>query len=350
MADKTNPGRLFEDFRVGQELRHAPPRTMTRADQTLYIALTGARFPLHCSDEFARRLGCREAPLDDLLVFNIVFGRTVADISQNAVANLGYHPGRFGVPVYPGDTLGAGSTVIGLKETSRRQSGVVYVRSAARNQRGESVLDYVRAVLVPKRDQESPAPEAVVPDLPDAVPPSELGVPAGLDLSGYDAGESGSPFRWDDYLEGERIDHVDGMTIEESDHMTATRLYQNSARAHFDELRAKSTRFGRRLVYGGHVMSVARALSFNGLANAFRIASINGGGHLAPVFAGDTIYAWSEVLEKARLAGRADAGALRLRTVALKNRTAARFPRLAAGGGYESDVVLQLDYTVLVPR
>ena len=99
---KAGAGNFFEDFRVGQELRHATPRTVSAGDAALYIGLTGSRFALHSSDEFARALGLRAAPIDDLLVFHIVFGKTVPDISLNAVANLGYAECRFGVPVYAG--------------------------------------------------------------------------------------------------------------------------------------------------------------------------------------------------------------------------------------------------------
>ena len=106
-----------------------------------------------------------------------------------------------------------------------------------------------------------------------------------------------------DYAVGEKIDHVDGMTVEEAEHPTATRLYQNTARVHFNQFTEGKGRFGRRLIYGGHVISLARALSFNGLANAFHIAGINGGRHVAPLFAGDTVFAWSEVLAKVRAAG-----------------------------------------------
>ena len=102
---------------------------------------------------------------------------------------------------------------------------------------------------------------------------------------------------------GEKIDHVDGMTLEEAEHQIATRLYQNTAKVHFNLHEQAQGQFKRRLVYGGVVISLARALSFNGLANAFHIAAINGGRHVAPCFAGDTVYAWSEVLEKAEIAG-----------------------------------------------
>ena len=140
------------------------------------------------------------------------------------------------------------------------------------------------------------------------------------------------PYRWGDYSKGERIDHVDGVTVEEAEHQIATRLYQNTAKVHFNQFSEGQGRFGRRLIYGGHVISLARALSFNGLANAFHIAAINGGRHVAPLFAGDTVFAWSEILDVAALPGRADVGALRMRTIATKNRPCADFP-VARGRG-----------------
>ncbi len=94
----------------------------------------------------------------------------------------------------------------------------------------------------------------------------------------------------------------------------------------------------------------ARALSFNGLANALRVAAVNGGRHAAPSFAGDTVYAWSEVLEKLDLPGRQDLGALRLRTVATKDRPCADFPHRGEDGKSQPAVVFDLDYTVLMPR
>ena len=160
---------------------------------------------------------------------------------------------------------------------------------------------------------------------------------------------AGSPYRYGDYDVGERIDHVDGVTVEEAEHQTATRLYQNTAKIHFDLFGAKQGRFGRRLIYGGHVISLARALSFNGLANAFHIAAINGGRHVAPLFAGGTIFAWSEVLAKSELPGRTDVGALRLRLVATKDQPCADFP-LKAGAEDDPAVVLDLDYWALIPH
>jgi 2-methylfumaryl-CoA hydratase len=353
-AGNSGAGRYFEDFRLGEELRHPAPRTVTEADASLYAALYGSRWPLHGARTFAQGLGFANAPLDDLLVFHVVFGQSVADVSLNAVANLGYAEGVFGPPVFPGDTLAARSTVIGLRENSNRKTGVVWVRTTGANQHGRTAVEYVRWVMVRKRDETAPAPNTkdgpVVPDLAPAVTAERLAVPGGLDLAGYDPAASGESRLWEDYAEGERLDHVDGATIEEAEHMLATRLYRNAARVHFNQHAEKDGRFGRRIVYGGHVLSLARAQAFNGLGNAFRIAAINGGTHAAPCFAGDTIYAWTEVAAKIVLPGRADVGALRLRTTALKDRSAgADFPgRL--GEGFDPAVALEFDYTVLMPR
>ncbi|MFP4002136.1 MAG: MaoC family dehydratase [Alphaproteobacteria bacterium] len=347
---KTTPGNFFEDFELDQEIVHATPRTVTGGDVALYTALYGSRFALQSSDAFARACGLKQAPVDDLLAFHIAFGKTVPDISLNAVANLGYAQGRFPAPVYPGDTLSARSRVIGLKETSSGKTGIVYVRTEGRNQRGETVLSYVRWVMVRKRDENAPAPEPVVPDLPDAVPAAELKVPGGLTFRNFDTALSGSPHLWGNYETGERIDHVDGMTVEEAEHQLATRLYQNTARVHFNQHSESQGRFGRRLVYGGHVISLARALSFNGLGNACLIAGINGGVHAAPLFAGETVFAWSEVLGKAEVAGRADVGAVRLRLVATKDRPCAGFPYKGEDGKYLPAVILDFDYWALIPR
>jgi 2-methylfumaryl-CoA hydratase len=347
---KTNPGNFFEDFTPGQKLPHATPRTVTEGDQALYTALYGSRFALQSSDEFARSLGLPRAPLDDLLAFHVVFGKTVPDVSLNAVANLGYANCVFGVPVYPGDTLSSESEVIGLKENSNGRTGVVYVNSRGINQRGEMVLDYVRWVMVRKRDESSPAPVVMVPNLPKSVAADALLLPEGLDFGKFDTTLAGAPHHWGDYQIGEKIDHVDAMTIEEAEHQMATRLYQNTAKVHFNNHVEKEGRFGRRIVYGGHVISLARALSFNGLGNAVKIAAINGGAHTAPSFAGDTIYVWSEVLDKFEVPGRSDLGALRLRSVATKDQACAAFPYRKDEGAYDPAVVLDLDYTVLMPR
>jgi 2-methylfumaryl-CoA hydratase len=351
---KVTTGRFFEDFALGQRLLHAIPRTLHGGDIALYMALTGERPPLASSTELARSLGFVREVMPDLLLFHIVFGKTVPDISHNATANLGYADVRFLRPVYPGDTVVAESEVIGLRELSNGEAGVVYVRSRGTNQKGQEVLGFVRWVMVPKRDKAVATGANTVPQLPAVVTPDRLPVPDTMNLQRFPdlAWAFGGEARWDDYEVGERLDHPDAMTIEEADHVQATRLYHNSAQVHFDARGMADSRFGRRIVYGGHVISVAMALSQNGLQTALRIAAWNGGAHVAPTFAGDTLRAFTEVVERAEIPGRRDVGALRLRLSAVKNVSAAELPSIPPllSGTKEPRIVLELDYWALLPR
>ena len=353
---KSSVGNFFEDFRVGQRFVHAPARTLTTGDAALYKAIYGSRFALQSSEPFAKSLGYRTAPFDDLFVFHIVFGMSVGEVSLNAVANLGYAQLRFGKPLYPGATLHGFTEVIGLKENSDGKTGIVYVRTEGLDEMDDEAVSFVRWVMVRKRDPAAPAPDAVVPELPGVVSPDTLIAPEKIDFAMTRTVETGSPLRWNDYETGEKIDHVDGVTIEEAEHMMAARLYHNNARVHFNQFAESKGRFGRRIVYGGHVISLARALSYNGLQNAFCLAAINGGRHTNPVFAGDTIYAWSEVLDKAAipnskggLGNRHDCAALRLRLVATKNLPCTKFPD-REGTAYPENIVLDLDTWAIVPR
>jgi 2-methylfumaryl-CoA hydratase len=341
-------GWFFEDYAIGRRFTHPTPRTLTAGDAALYVALTGARQPLHCALPMARAMGYRACPLDDLLVFNVAFGKTVPDVSYNAVANLGYADVRFLAPVYAGDTLACDSEVIGLKRNSSGKSGIVYVRSRAFNQDRAEVLTWMRWVMVAAR---STAPEspAVVPPVPSEVSAASLRVPAQVRPGALDPVATGSSRLWDDYAPGMTIDHPGGATLEEAEHMLATRLYQNTARVHFDAFRARDTAFGKRLVYGGHVISLCRALSHDGLENAFAVAAIHGGSHANPTFAGDTLYCRHVVVARDEIAGRRDVGALRLRMLGVKNAALAQLPALAPGAKHPA-VVLDLDYSVLIPR
>ncbi|MES2968607.1 MAG: MaoC family dehydratase [Pseudomonadota bacterium] len=339
---KTNPGRFFEDYRLGEVIRHAVPRTVSGGERAMYHALYPARHALYSSDEFARACGLPGAPIDDLAAFHLVFGKTVPDVSLNAIANLGYAEGRWLLPVYAGDTLRSESTVIGLKENSNGASGVVYVRTQGINQQDAVVLEYVRWVMVKKRHLDAPAPAPVIPALAQGVAADALPIPAGLDFTRYDFDLAGESHRWGDYAVGEQIDHVDGVTVEEAEHMLATRLWQNTSKVHFDVTQRAD---GRRLIYGGHVISLARALSFNGLANAQMIVALNAGAHANPCFAGDTVRAWSQVLDKAPTSA-PGVGAVRLRLVATKG---APFVLRGVDGKYLHEVLLDLDYWALMP-
>jgi 2-methylfumaryl-CoA hydratase len=331
---KTDPGNFFEDFQLGQVIVHATPRTVTAGDVALYTALYGPRFSLFSSDVFATECGLAGAPVDPLVAFHVVFGKTVPDISLNAVAN-------------PGDTLSARSEVIGLKENSNGKTGVVYVRTTGANQRGVAVLSYVRWVMVRKRDPGAVVEGQVTPQLAAAVAAEQLTPPPGLDFTRYDFTLAGAPHAYEDYTVGEKIDHVDGMVVEEAEAQMATRLWQNTAKVHFNQFERAKDPSGRRLVYGGVVISTAKALSFNGLQNTGLILAINGGRHVSPYFAGGTVFAWSQVLDKAELSP--TVGALRLRLVATVDRPCADFPDKDEAGAYALGVILDFDYWAAVP-
>ncbi|MEZ4287936.1 MAG: MaoC family dehydratase [Polyangiales bacterium] len=295
---KTNPGNFFEDFVVGSELIHAVPRTITEGDCALYIGLTGDRIVLPSSANLSRAVGYPREPVNDLLTFHMVFGKTVNDISLNAVANLGYAGVKFLQPVFPGDTVRTVSKVLGKKENSNGKTGVVWVQSIGTNQRNEVVLQFYRWVMVHKKSRRADRcrrqPEDAQRGSGKRTYRSAI-----AQLEQVEPWASGARAGFDDYEIGEKIDHVDGMTIEESEHAIATRLYQNTAKVHFDAHAMQSSRFKRRLMYGGHVISIARSLSFNGLENSVCTLAWNSGAHANPTFAGDTIYAYTEILDKA---------------------------------------------------
>jgi len=345
-------GNFFEDLGPGQRLINPVPRTITAGDVALYIALTGDREPLRCSDEFARSLGFERSPVHDLLVFHIVFGRTVGEISLNSPGNLGYADVRFLRPVFTGDTLRAETETLGWRETSKGDTGVVWVRTVGFNQRDERVLEFYRWVMVNKRDPGTPTRADDTPDMPAAATLDHVGFPR---IAKFDASATGGSSFWEDYAAGQRLSHPQGMTIEEAEHQMATRLYQNTARVHFNQLQQQSSRHGRRIVYGGHIISVAHALSFDGLENVVGIAAWNGGSHTNPTFAGDTLFAWTDVIDRIDL-GRDDLGALRLRLVAVKNVDPTREEvslRVTGDDGrerYHPNVVLDLDYVALIPK
>ena len=355
VEEKYSRGNYFEDLFIGREMIHATPRTITEGDQSFYIALTSSMYPLFCNAEFARSIGFKRELINDLLTFHIVFGNSVPDISLNAIANLGYGDMKFGMPVYPGDTITTTSTVIGQKESSAGDTGVTWVHTKGINQHNQEVLSFVRWVLMNKKDPQIITSIDSVPEVIESVPSEQLYIPEELDLSGFDSIFTGGQWFWEDYEIGERIHHVEGVAIEEAESQMAARLYQNTARAHFNAHALTNSRFGKRVIYGGHIISIAKALSFNGFENVLKILSFNSGSHTNPSFAGDTIYAWTDVKDKITLL-REDVGALRLNLIAVKNldpleeEISIRVNRPNGKSIHHENIVLDLDYTVLIPR
>ena len=342
---KNFKSRYFEDYKLNEEINHSVPRTITDGDVAIYLSTTGSRFPLNYSAEFSKTLGLKKMPIDDILLFHMVFGRTVPDLSLNAIANLGYAGVKFHKPAFVGDTLNANSKIIGLKENSNGKTGTVYVESVGKNQNDEIVLTYYRWLMMRKRNEGMiKSFQNTIPDLPDKVKTKDFNLIENFDIDKWSSSVSGSNFYFNDYSKEEEIHHLDGQTIEEAEHQIATRLYQNNARVHFNQHIEKSGRFGKRIIYGGYIISLARAISCNGLANTFKLAAIHSGKHSAPTFAGDTIYAWSKILEKEII--HKNVGAMMIRTLASKNDSKMNFPDKK---NLTDNIVLDLEYSVLIP-
>jgi 2-methylfumaryl-CoA hydratase len=193
--------------------------------------------------------------------------------------------------------------------------------------------------------------EMVLPTLPTELSKDqvkEIALSYNFDVTNFNFSDSGSFACFEDYNIGEKIDHIDGMTVEEAEHMLATKLYQNTSKVHFNHYYEKEGRFGKRIVYGGHVISLARSLSFNGLANAFKIIAINGGAHAAPCFAGKTVFAWSEIIDTMNIND--TTGALRIRMNGIADAPASEFQHKNSDGKFNENVLLSLDYWALIPK
>ena len=349
--NKANQGNYFEDFSLGQVIEHPTPRTITSADASLYLALTASRYSLFCNQPYAKKLGFERQPLDNFLVFHIAFGKTVQDVSLNAVANLGYAELQFYTATFAGDTLSVSSEVIGLKENSNGKTGIVYVFSKAFNQNGQLVLSWKRWVMVHKRNEGMSNLYAVEPFLKDSLALTDTMIPENYNCKDYDVNISGEHYLFDDYEKGEWIDHIDGLTIDSAEHSMVTHLYQNNAKVHFNHHQMKSSVHRQRLVYGGHIISLCRSLSHNGLANAQWLCAINGGKHTNPSYAGDTIYAATHIVDKQLLTE--NVGVLRVRTLGIKNQSWAEIKnefsmKIDDKLHYHANVVLDLDYNVLI--
>ncbi|HBO18121.1 MAG TPA: hypothetical protein DD612_00560 [Methylophilaceae bacterium] len=351
-SQKINEGNFFEDFSIGQEIFHATPRTITNGDSALYIALTGSRHPIASASTVAESLGYLSQPIDDLLAFHIAFGKTVPEISVNAIANLGYANVRFINPVYPNDTLYTKSTIIGLKENSNKKSGIVYVQSNSFNQKNEEIISWIRWVMVHKKNMSFTPQKNLIPDLPESVVLDKLPIPSFFNGNAFNTRWTKSDNLWEHYKKGEVIYHPSGMTVSDTDHTLATKLYQNNARLHFDDFMMKKTSMGKRLIYGGHVISVCKNLSYDGLENSLAILAINGGTHSNPTFGNDTLYASTEILDKWEIPYRSDIGVLRLRLIGYKNMELDAFKKLMPieNKNYHEHIVLDLDYSILMPR
>ena len=145
-------GRYLEDFAVGDVYEHRPGRTITESDNTWFTLLTMNQHPLHFDKEYAAKSEFGQLLVNSCLTVSIITGMSVSDVSQKTIANLGWQEIKLTGPVFIGDTLYAESEVLEIRESkSRPNQGIVSIRTTGKKQTGETVIDFRRAMLIPKR-------------------------------------------------------------------------------------------------------------------------------------------------------------------------------------------------------
>jgi itaconyl-CoA hydratase len=145
-------GRYYEDFEVGDIYEHRPGRTITQADNIWFTLLTMNTHPLHFDEEYGKASEFGSTIVASPFTVALLVGMSVTDVSQKAIANLGWKEIRLSHPVYPGDTLYAESEVLEKRESRKRpEAGVVTVRTIGKNQKGDIVCTFERTILVAKR-------------------------------------------------------------------------------------------------------------------------------------------------------------------------------------------------------
>ena len=307
-------GNFLEDFKVGQVLRHKVGKTVTEGLMNAFTEFSMTTNPLHKNRRYAQTYGFRDLILSPGLVMAVVFSQSVEDISENARANLEYVDMRFGVPVYVGDTIESTSLVLGVTPSSRDPSlGVVHVQTTGRNQHDEVVLTYERKVQVWKLDAQA----TVVKASSDAPP-----VPCELVLPRYDAATPYASLRhlsnadtyFEDFTAGDTIEHSRGRTMT-TEHIALTAMLDNTSQVHCNQymIDQNPDRYvgGQLIIFGGIPFNLCLGLSCPDIAdNSLGDIVYRTGRHSAPLFAGDTVFASTEIVATRDFAGRPDLGVL----------------------------------------
>jgi 2-methylfumaryl-CoA hydratase len=319
-------GNFLEDFRPGQVFRHKGGKTLTEGLFTTFTEFAMTSNPLAKNARYARAYGFRGLACPPGLTMLIAFSQTVEDISENARANLEYIDMRFGAPVYVGDTIEVETKVLNVRPSSSRPNlGIVHVQSTARKNIGESdeavVMTWQRKVQVYKRDDDAELH-------PGEVAPDE--VPCSLWLPDYDAGRdykalahlSSPDSYFEDFEVGTRIEHSRGRTMT-SEHIHLTAVLDNTSQVHCNQFmidrNPKQYVGGQLIIFGGIPFVLCLGLSSPDVGdNSLGDVIYPTGRHTAPLFAGDTVFAATEIAGKRDYQGRPDLGLLETRLLGHK--------------------------------
>jgi 2-methylfumaryl-CoA hydratase len=351
-------GNFLEDFVPGQVFRHKGGKTVTEGIFTTFTEFAMTANPLAKNARYARAYGYQGLVCPPGLAMLVAFSQTVEDVSENARANLEYIDMRFGAPVYIGDTIEVETRVLGIKASSSRPNlGIVHVQSTARKNIGARdegvVLTWQRKVQVYKRDDAASLHEGEVE--PEKVECS-LWLPPWSPKTDYKAlAHLSSPDSYFEDLEpGTRIEHSRGRTMT-SEHIHLTAVLDNTSQVHCNQfmidLDPKQYVGGQLIIFGGIPFVLCLGLSSPDVGdNALGDLVYRTGRHTAPLFAGDTVFAATEVRGKRDLPGRPDLGIVETRLLGHKFERAEGAQNTDAPPGWKKTQIFELDREIAVKR
>lgn len=351
-------GNFLEDFRPGQVFRHKGGKTVTEGLFTTFTEFAMTSNPLAKNARYARTYGFEGLTVPPGLVMLIAFSQTVEDVSENARANLEYIDMRFGAPVYVGDTIEVETKVLNVRPSSSRPNlGIVHVQSIARKNLGASdeavVMTWQRKVQVYKRDDAAELhPGEAAPD----------DVPCPLWLPDYDPGcdykalaHLTSPDSYfEDFEVGTLIQHSRGRTMT-SEHIHLTAVLDNTSQVHSNQFMIDQNPSqyvgGQLIIFGGIPFVLCLGLSSPDVGdNSLGDVVYPTGRHTAPLFAGDTVFAATEILAKRDFEGRPDLGLLEARLRGHKFEAAADAASDDAPAGWKKTPIFELERRIAVKR
>ncbi|BCS93616.1 MaoC family dehydratase [Metallosphaera javensis (ex Sakai et al. 2022)] len=291
-------GPFFEDFDLGQIIRHRPCRTLEQWDNVLWSTLTLDYTPLYLDAVYASLTELGRIVLNPRLVHSVVIGLATRDTSVNTLAFLGIDYENLRRPVFPGDTLCVETEVVGKRETKRPNVGVVSWIHRVYNQRGEDVYEIKRNNLIYKRST-SPWIRFLEGRGEMANSSQQSGERVTLNTEERKLSHPGWEGRYlEDFTPGERVIHRLGRTVTQYDNILSTVLSMNTATLHLDEEYMRYHDYGKTVVQGPFIVGVASGISsFELGANISADLGIKELKLKAPVFDGDTLHVISEVLD-----------------------------------------------------
>lgn len=354
-------GNFLEDFKPGQLLRHKGGKTVTEGLFATFTEFAMTTNPLAKNARYARKHGFDGLVVPPGLTMLIAFSQTVEDVSENARTNLEYIDMCFGAPVYVGDTIEAETKVLGVRASkSRPNLGIVHVQSTARKNIGEKdeavVLTWQRKVQVFMHDESAPLHEGDIE--PESIA-CDLWLPAYNPAIDYKslAHLSSADSYFEDMVPGNVIVHSRGRTVT-SEHLHLTAILDNTSQVHSNQfmIDCDPERYagGQLIIFGGIPFTLCLGLSCPDVGdNSLGDIKYSTGRHTAPLFAGDTVFAETEILDRSDLPDRDDLGRVSTRLRGYKFLRDADSPRDDASeqpAGWKRVQIFELDRELAVKR